>query len=92
MTSIQENFHTTAERVKHWKKPPEDVFFELYGLYKQATEFDCKEEKPNEVESEKKWKAWHNFKGLSKEEAMKKYIARANEMSHLYEKIPETRK
>jgi acyl-CoA-binding protein len=48
----------------------------FYSLYKQATEGDVKGAQPWAVqfEARTKWDAWAEVKGMSKEEAMQKYI------------------
>lgn len=48
----------------------------FYSYFKQATEGDVKGEQPWAVqfEARAKWDAWNKLKGLSKEEAMQKYI------------------
>eukprot|EP00897_Mesotaenium_endlicherianum_P001352 jgi/Mesen1/1244/ME000129S00341 len=49
---------------------------EYYKYYKQATEGDVQGSQPNflQFEARAKWDAWNSVKGLSKEEAMQKYI------------------
>lgn len=61
--------------------PPEanksnDEKLKFYSFYKQATEGDVKGEQPWAVqfEARAKWSAWSALKGMSKEEAMQKYI------------------
>ena len=48
----------------------------FYSLYKQATEGDVNLPQPWAVqfEARAKWDAWAELKGMSKEEAMQKYI------------------
>jgi diazepam-binding inhibitor (GABA receptor modulating acyl-CoA-binding protein) len=48
----------------------------FYSLYKQATEGDCNIAQPwaVQLEARAKWDAWNELKGMSKEEAMQKYI------------------
>lgn len=48
----------------------------VYKYYKQATEGDVTGNQPWSVqfEARAKWDAWKNVEGLSKEEAMQKYI------------------
>lgn len=53
-----------------------DVKLQYYALYKQANEGDVKGTQPwaVQIEARKKWDAWAALKGMSKEEAMQKYI------------------
>ena len=66
---------------------------ELYGLYKQATEGDVNM-KNDEVDasaadqangpaglSQAQWDSWNQFKGVSEEEAKRRYVARTNEIT-----------
>lgn len=80
---------STSDLEKRFKKavwlirngPPQantsnDQKLKYYGLYKQATEGDVKGDQPWAVqfEARAKWDAWAALKGMSKEEAMEKYI------------------
>ena len=66
---------------------------EFYGLYKQATEGDVNM-KAGEVDpaaadqasgpaglSQAQWDSWNQFKGVPKEEAKRRYVARATEIT-----------
>ncbi|GAB3724479.1 hypothetical protein GCM10027594_05640 [Hymenobacter agri] len=66
---------------------------ELYGLYKQATEGDVNMQ-PGEVDpnaadkasgpsglSQAQWDSWNQFKGVSEEEAKRRYVAKTNEIT-----------
>jgi acyl-CoA-binding protein len=66
---------------------------ELYGLYKQATEGDVNM-KSGEVDataadqasgpvglSQAQWDSWNRFKGVPEEEAKRRYVAKATEIS-----------
>ena len=48
---------------------------DFYKFYKQATIGDCNIPEPSFIyfEAKTKWSAWNSIKGMSKEEAMKKY-------------------
>ena len=48
----------------------------FYSLFKQASEGDVKGSQPwaVQLEARAKWDAWNALKGMSKEEAMKKYV------------------
>tara|TARA_Y100000389_G_scaffold50722_1_gene46411 strand:+ start:1238 stop:1498 length:261 start_codon:yes stop_codon:yes gene_type:complete len=53
-----------------------DEKLDLYKYYKQAKIGDCNIPKPSffNITDSARWSAWNDIKGLSKEEAMKKYI------------------
>ncbi|KAM3823005.1 acyl-CoA-binding domain-containing protein 7 [Vipera latastei] len=85
--TLQADFETAAENVKKLKsKPTDDELKELYGLYKQATVGDINTECPGmlDLKGRAKWEAWNLKKGISKEDAMKAYISKANEMIQKY--------
>ncbi|XP_015666688.1 acyl-CoA-binding domain-containing protein 7 [Protobothrops mucrosquamatus] len=85
--TLQADFETVAENVKKLKsKPTDDELKELYGLYKQATVGDINTECPGmlDLKGRAKWEAWNLKKGISKEDAMKAYISKANEMIQKY--------
>lgn len=48
----------------------------FYSLFKQATEGDVQGTQPwaVQLEARAKWDAWAGLKGMSKEEAMQKYV------------------
>lgn len=76
--SLKAKFDKAAKAVKESKGPKStnDVLLEIYSYFKQATEGDCKIEKPGmfKMEAKAKYDAWMSRKGMSKEDAMKKYI------------------
>mmetsp|Transcript_6412 Transcript_6412/g.9613 ORF Transcript_6412/g.9613 Transcript_6412/m.9613 type:complete len:90 (+) Transcript_6412:77-346(+) len=60
----------------------QDDRLRLYGLFKQITEGDNTSPKPGmfNLKAKLKWEAYEVCKGMSKEEAMKEYIALANQI------------
>uniref|UniRef100_A0A3P9B753 Acyl-CoA-binding protein n=1 Tax=Maylandia zebra TaxID=106582 RepID=A0A3P9B753_9CICH len=77
----------TVEEVKVLKqKPNQQEMGDLYGLYKQATVGDINTERPGFLDftGKAKWDAWNARKGLSKEEAMAKYVALVEELKEKY--------
>ena len=66
---------------------------ELYGLFKQATEGDVNmqpgEVNPNAADnadgnpglSQAQWDSWNQFKGVSEEEAKRRYVAKTAEIT-----------
>ncbi|XP_059220087.1 acyl-CoA-binding protein-like [Stomoxys calcitrans] len=72
------DFETAAQKAKSFTKtPPNDVFLEFYGLFKQATVGDVTDAKPGaiDVKGSAKWNAWNSNKGMSKDAAKAAYIA-----------------
>eukprot|EP00201_Polytomella_parva_P016227 CAMPEP_0175052636 /NCGR_PEP_ID=MMETSP0052_2-20121109/8469_1 /TAXON_ID=51329 ORGANISM="Polytomella parva, Strain SAG 63-3" /NCGR_SAMPLE_ID=MMETSP0052_2 /ASSEMBLY_ACC=CAM_ASM_000194 /LENGTH=91 /DNA_ID=CAMNT_0016317061 /DNA_START=36 /DNA_END=311 /DNA_ORIENTATION=+ len=53
-----------------------DDKLELYALFKQSKEGDCSGDRPGffDPKGKAKWDAWNGKKGLSQEDAKKKYI------------------
>ncbi|XP_060540630.1 acyl-CoA-binding domain-containing protein 7 [Pantherophis guttatus] len=85
--TLQTDFETAAVKVTKLKsKPTDDELKELYGLYKQATVGDNNTECPgaSDLKGRTKWEAWNLKKGISKDDAMKAYISKANELIQKY--------
>ncbi|XP_060631467.2 acyl-CoA-binding protein [Anolis sagrei] len=83
----QAEFEKAAEEVKKLKTQPidEEMLF-IYGHYKQATVGDVNTERPGmlDFKGKAKWDAWNKLKGMSKEDAMKAYIAKVKELQEKY--------
>ena len=78
MSELEQNFKNAAEMVKGLtEKPDNNKLLELYSLYKQATVGNVNTAQPwaVQLEARAKWDAWKSKEGLSKEDAMNKYIA-----------------
>lgn len=76
--SIKDKFADAKARVEKLDtRPSNDRLLELYGLYKQATEGDVSGSRPGmlDLKGRAKFDAWSKRKGLSKDEAMKGYVA-----------------
>ncbi|XP_048367182.1 acyl-CoA-binding domain-containing protein 7 [Sphaerodactylus townsendi] len=87
--TLQAEFESVAASVKQLKtKPTDDELKELYGLYKQSTVGDVNIACPGiaDLKGKAKWEGWNSKKGMSKEDAMKAYIAKANELIKKYGK------
>jgi len=69
------------------QRPSNEELLELYGLYKQALLGDCLQSKPGmfDVKGQFKWKSWKDKKGMSQEEATKKYVALVDVIMDRYE-------
>ena len=83
MTELEENFETAKKRVMELTaKPSQEKMLELYALNKQATIGDINAEKPKMFDfiASAKYNAWNTKKGITKEEAMHKYIDLVEEL------------
>uniref|UniRef100_A0A8C4YVF9 Acyl-CoA-binding protein n=2 Tax=Gopherus TaxID=38771 RepID=A0A8C4YVF9_9SAUR len=77
----------TAEEVKQLKSQPTDEeMLYIYSHFKQATVGDINTERPGflDFKGKAKWDAWNALKGMAKEEAMKAYIAKVEELKGKY--------
>uniref|UniRef100_UPI00358FC08D acyl-CoA-binding protein n=1 Tax=Myxine glutinosa TaxID=7769 RepID=UPI00358FC08D len=80
-------FDKAAEEVKQLKVKPTDAeMLEIYCLFKQATVGDVNTERPGmfDLKGKAKWDAWEATKGTSKEDAMKAYIEKVEELKAKY--------
>jgi diazepam-binding inhibitor (GABA receptor modulator, acyl-CoA-binding protein) len=74
----KEKFNSAKARVEKLKtRPSNDELLDLYGLYKQATDGDVTGSRPGmlDLKGRAKFDAWAKRKGMSAEDAMKKYVA-----------------
>lgn len=71
-------FTEAAEKLKTLtERPTNDELLDTYGYYKQATVGDINTDRPDgwfDAKGKAKWDKWESRKGMSKEEAEKKYI------------------
>ncbi|XP_059355552.1 acyl-CoA-binding protein-like isoform X2 [Carassius carassius] len=80
-------FQKAAEEVKQLKTKPTDAeMLEIYSLYKQGTVGDVNTARPGMLDftGKAKWDAWEAKKGMSKDDAMKAYIAKVEELKGKY--------
>lgn len=78
MSDIKKQFEEAAAAVKKLKEDPgNEAKLELYALYKQGAEGDVAGKRPGftDMIGRAKYDAWAKVKGLSKDGAMKKYVA-----------------
>lgn len=71
-------FEDAQKRVKGLSKSPStDELLELYALYKQGTSGDVSGSRPGmlDMKGRAKFDAWTKKKGLTKDDAMTKYVA-----------------
>lgn len=77
MSDLKTRFEAASQSVKKLKEDPgNDVKLQLYALYKQGTEGDVQGKRPGftDMIGRAKYDAWAKAKGLSEDEAMKKYV------------------
>jgi diazepam-binding inhibitor (GABA receptor modulating acyl-CoA-binding protein) len=78
--SLQEDFEAAVQRVNGLPSAPSNqVLLDLYGLYKQATAGDATGKRPGitDLRGRAKYDAWAGRKGMSRDDAMRAYIAAA---------------
>ncbi|CAM4630293.1 acyl-CoA-binding protein [Caretta caretta] len=83
----QAEFDKAAEEVKQLKSQPTDEeMLYIYSHFKQATVGQINTERPGflDFKGKAKWDAWNALKGIAKEEAMKAYIAKVEELKGKY--------
>ena len=76
--SAADKFEEAKARVEKLpKRPSNEQLLDLYAFYKQATEGDVAGSRPGmlDLRGRAKHDAWAKRKGLSKDDAMKKYVA-----------------
>ncbi len=75
-----EAFNKSVADVKKIKSMSNKEKLNLYKYYKQVNFGDNNTPKPWAIplEPRAKWDAWNSIKGMSKEEAMRKYVAIVN--------------
>ena len=83
MSDLKKKFEAASQSVKKLDDDPgNDVKLQLYALYKQGTEGDVQGKRPGftDMIGRAKYDAWAKAKGLSKDDAMKKYIDLVNSL------------
>lgn len=77
MSDLKAQFDKALQDVKSLtKKPALEDFAFLYSHFKQASEGDVKGARPGmfDMMGRGKYDAWAKLKGMSKDDAMKKYV------------------
>lgn len=78
MASIKQQFEAATVDVKKLtSRPSNDEFLQLYAFYKQGSQGDVEGKRPGftDMVGRAKYDAWAGVKGLSADDAMKKYVA-----------------
>jgi len=76
--ALKEDFEASQAKVKTMASTPSNEYLlELYALYKQATAGDVDGKRPGmmDFKGRAKYDAWSERKGISKDDAMTKYVA-----------------
>jgi len=79
MADLKAQFEQAQKDVKTLtKKPSNDDLLTLYSLFKQGSSGDVTGSRPGMLDmvGRAKYDAWAGLKGISTDEAMKKYIAK----------------
>lgn len=74
---IRKSFDDAVVRSKSLPSQSNQNLLELYALYKQASEGDVAGKRPGalDMKGRAKYDAWAVRKGMSREDAMSKYVA-----------------
>lgn len=81
---INESFNSALEKVKSLDtRPSNENLLKLYGLYKQATIGEVKEDRPGgfDFKAIAKYDSWASLRGMSQAEAMQAYIDLVDSLS-----------
>ena len=76
--ALSDDFVQAQAQVKTLSSAPSnEKLLELYSLYQQATEGDVQGKRPGmlDLKGRAKFDAWTSRKGLSKDDAMQRYVA-----------------
>ncbi|XP_043252754.1 putative acyl-CoA-binding protein [Colletes gigas] len=85
--SVNEKFQTAVDGVKLLtKRPTDQEFLELYGLYKQATEGNVNTSRPGmlELKAKAKWDAWKSKEDMSQNDAKEAYVKLVEKLTAKY--------
>ena len=85
--STENSFKSAAEAVKNLaRRPSNDHLLQLYALYKQGTEGDVSGKRPGmlDMKGRAKYDSWAGLKGMSGDEAQKKYVQLVQELQTTY--------
>lgn len=83
MTDLRRDFEQAAEDIQQLDvRPDNDTLLKLYALFKQGSEGDLDRAQPGffDFVGTAKHEAWSQLSGLSREEAMRRYIALVRQM------------
>jgi diazepam-binding inhibitor (GABA receptor modulating acyl-CoA-binding protein) len=83
--NLEDHFKKSADDIKNIGSSlnlSNDDLLDLYGYFKQATIGDCNIVEPSfwDFKEKKKYESWNNHKGMTKENAMKRYIKKVEKL------------
>lgn len=83
MSGLQDEFQQATARAKTLPEQPNEVLLQLYGLFKQATLGDVSGDEPGMFDfvGRAKYDAWATRRGMTRDEAMKAYVALVNTLA-----------
>lgn len=85
MASLEQKFDDACALVKSFtSRPTNDDMLGLYALYKQAKLGDCTGSRPFLFPATSKYDAWAALQGMSREEAMNRYVRFAKYLAKTY--------
>ncbi len=81
--SLEDQFNSAVALIKSLPAQDNENLLKMYSLFKQATIGDASGKKPGMLDfvAKAKFEAWETLKGVSQEEAKKRYIALVNELA-----------
>ncbi|WP_430389631.1 acyl-CoA-binding protein [Dyella sp. 20L07] len=83
MNDLRREFEQAAEDIQRLgQRPDNDTLLKLYALYKQGSEGDVHSNQPGffDFVGTAKYEAWATLRGLSTDEAMRRYIELVQEL------------
>ncbi|MBZ5585545.1 MAG: acyl-CoA-binding protein [Acidobacteriia bacterium] len=83
MSDLEGQFRQAQQDVNGLSQRPDDAtLLRLYAFYKQATAGDAAGERPGALDFVRraKYDAWSELKGMTQEEAMRKYVELADKL------------
>jgi acyl-CoA-binding protein len=88
MSNIGSRFEQVVARIKALPadgpaQPPNELKLKLYGLFRQARDGDVHGPKPGlfDMVGKFKYEAWSGHQGMTKDEAMRQYVALAEDFA-----------
>jgi acyl-CoA-binding protein len=81
--ALEDDFKAAADRVKGLSKTPDnDTLLKLYALYKQGSTGDVSGKRPGmlDLKGRAKFDAWKAVSGISKPDAMQKYVSLVDDL------------
>ena len=77
MNDLQARFEAAVANSRELTERPDNAtLLKIYSLYKQGTAGDVQGDKPgmSDLVGRAKWEAWNALKGVSRDDAMQRYI------------------